>query len=202
MIASLRGEVLANSGQALIVDVSGVGYQVFVTAETARKVTAGDSVFLYTALIVREDAFTIFGFLDNQELEIFDLLRSVSGVGPKSALGVLSEMTPDQVGIAVKSENDAAFKAVTGIGPKTAKLIVVTLTGKLNSFGLGATSARVKTVLNLDSVVEALKGLGWAERQAAEAVQAAASSLGDSATADSLLRNALSRLGASKVTNS
>ena len=202
MIASLRGEVLANSGQALIVDVSGVGYQVFVTADTSREINAGDSVFLYTALIVREDAFTIFGFLDNQELEIFDLLRSVSGVGPKSALGVLSAMTPDQVGIAVKSENDAAFKAVTGIGPKTAKLIVVTLAGKLNGFGIGTTSTKAKSGLNLDSVVEALKGLGWPERQAAEAVQAAASSLGESATADSLLRNALSRLGASKVANS
>ncbi|MEY4301141.1 MAG: hypothetical protein RJA30_292 [Actinomycetota bacterium] len=201
MIASLTGLVQRVGAGHLVVDVSGVGYQVFVPASTVQQVHLGDTVLLHTALVVREDAFTLFGFLDSEELELFDLLRSVTGVGPKSALAILSQLSIDAIRNAVVTENDATFKAVSGIGPKTAKLITVTLAGKLP--GLAAT-AKTQTVnvqtgrVDLGTVIQALQGLGWNERQATDAVRDAAEALGASATADLLLKTSLSRLGASR----
>jgi Holliday junction DNA helicase RuvA len=124
VIASLTGTVFSLTQHQLVIDVAGVGYQVFVTPQTSSQLRLGESARLHTALIVREDAFTLFGFSNLEELEMFDLLRSVTGVGPKSALGILASLTADQIRVAVLSEDDAAFRSVSGIGPKTAKLIL------------------------------------------------------------------------------
>lgn len=197
MISALRGQVLTCSNQQVVVDVSGVGYQVFVTAATANHLSVGDSVFFHTTLVVREDSMTIFGFTDESELVLFDLLRSVSGVGPKSALSILSTLSVGQVKDAVSTENDSAFKAVSGIGPKTAKLIVVALGGKLGSVtSLG--SATETASPDLTAVISALQGLGWPERQAIEAVKIAAAQIGGNPSADAVLRFALASLGAGK----
>ena len=201
MIASLTGLVQRVGAGHLVVDVSGVGYQVFVPASTVQQVHLGDTVLLLTALVVREDAFTLFGFLDSEELELFDLLRSVTGVGPKSALAILSQLSIDAIRNAVVTENDATFKAVSGIGPKTAKLITVTLAGKLPGLAATATTQTVNVQtgrVDLGTVIQALQGLGWNERQATDAVRDAAEALGASATADLLLKTSLSRLGASR----
>jgi Holliday junction DNA helicase RuvA len=115
-------------------------------------------------LVVREDALTIFGFLDVSQLEVFELLRSVNGVGPKSALAILAELSVDQIAQAVQQEADQVFKAVSGIGAKTAKLIVLTLTGKLASGVSG------QLVPSSEAAVAGLVGLGWSERQAREAM--------------------------------
>jgi holliday junction DNA helicase RuvA len=202
VIASLTGLVQRSSAGFLVLDVAGVGYQVFVTAASQHALQAGDAVTLQTALIVREDAFVLFGFETVEELELFDLLRSVTGVGPKSAMAILSQLSVEAIRNAVLSENDSTFKAVSGIGPKTAKLITVTLAGKLNGIAVSTAVAgaggRKAPKVDLGNVIAALQGLGWAERQAAEAVRDAAEALGESATADALLRTALSRLGSSK----
>lgn len=199
MIASLRGNVLTNNGQAVVLDVNGVGYLVNVTSATARELSIGEESFLHTSFIVREDSMSLYGFETQLELNLFDLLLSVSGVGPKSALGVLSAMTPGQIADAVAHENDAAFKAVSGIGPKTAKLIVVTLAGKLNHLGTGSVSKHpVRKNIDQASVIAALQGLGWNERQASEAVNAVFEEIGDEATTDSVLRFALAKLGSGK----
>lgn len=201
MIASLAGTVLAVNQQHLVLDVAGVGYQVFITPQTSAQLRVGDQARVHTALIVREDSLTLYGFANTEELELFHLLHSVSGVGPKSALAVLAEMTADQIRSAVVSEDDAAFKRVTGIGPKTAKLITVTLAGKLAGIaipnGSGAAPGLRKGV-DLANLILALQGLGWAERAAGDAVRSAATELGDSASADALLKAALSRLGGGK----
>ena len=133
--------------------------------------------------------------------ELIDELGRLPGVGPKSALAILSQLSIDAIRNAVVTENDATFKAVSGIGPKTAKLITVTLAGKLP--GLAATAktqtANVQTGrVDLGTVIQALQGLGWNERQATDAVRDAAEALGASATADLLLKTSLSRLGASR----
>lgn len=202
MIASLTGQVQRSGAGFLVLDVAGVGYQVFVTAASQHALTLGAEVTLHTALIVREDAFVLFGFESIEELELFDLLRSVTGVGPKSALAILSQLSVEAIRGAVVSENDSTFKAVSGIGPKTAKLITVTLAGKLKGLNLSAAPAAEagagKPRVDLANVIGALQGLGWAERPATEAVREAAEALGSSASADALLRTALSRLGASK----
>ncbi len=197
MIASIRGLVLTRSQQQAIIDVSGVGYLVNITAGTSNLLKLGSEISLFTSMIVREDAMTLYGFADAFEQILFDLLRSVTGVGPKSALGILSSLSTEQIQLAVATEDDAAFRAVTGIGPKTAKLITVTLAGKLQS----QTSSTLDTPsrrTDLTSVIEALIGLGWPERNAAEAVREANATLGQGATRDAILRFTLTRLGAGK----
>ena len=199
MIASLTGLVQRVGTGFVVLDVNGVGYQVFVSALTSQGLHSGDAVTLQTALIVREDAFTLFGFETLEELELFDLLRSVTGVGPKSALAILSQLSAGSIRDAVLSENDATFRAVSGIGPKTAKLITVTLAGKLAGMPVVAPPARagVKSV-DLSTVIQALQGLGWPERSAADAVREAAEAIGAGATTDLVLKAALARLGNSK----
>lgn len=200
MIASIRGILGAKTAGQLVVDVNGVGYLVHVTPKTAAKFSIGDETALFTAMIVREDAMTLFGFVTALEQELFDLLRSVTGVGPKSALAILGSLSTAEIASAVALDNDAAFKAVSGIGPKTAKLITVTLAGKLSHLVLVDQGTKPVAETDYASVVEALVSLGWAERAAQDAVKTAASKakLGDGR--DVVLRLALSLLGGSKST--
>lgn len=206
MISSLRGTVLGSEGTTAVIEVGGVGFAVSVTRNHARSLSVGSVAILRTVLIVREDELSLYGFADDDALAIFDLLRGVSGVGPKSALGVLGELSPHEVAVAVNGEDDAAFRRVSGIGPKTAKLIVVSLAGKVS---VSAQSHPTRSTANgsvSDNVVTALVGLGWPERVAAQAV---AEAMGTAAsvsaatpalaaeqhTVSSLLRTALAYLG-------
>jgi Holliday junction DNA helicase RuvA len=156
---------------------------------------------LFTAMVVREDAMTLFGFQTALEQELFDLLRSVTGVGPKSALAILGALTTAEIASAVALDNDAAFKAVSGIGPKTAKLITVTLAGKLSHLVLVAQSDVANVETDFASVVEALVSLGWPERSAQEAVKQVSTSVKKGEGREVVLRLALSKLGASKSSN-
>jgi len=131
MISSVRGIVLAVAGTTAVIEVGGVGLSVSLTPQHALSLRVGSEATVRTALIVREDDLSLFGFVDRDELAVFDLLRGVTGVGPKSAMGVLAAMSPAQIASAVATEDDAAFRKVSGIGPKTAKLIVVSLAGKM-----------------------------------------------------------------------
>lgn len=173
MIASLRGTCIDIAGSAVVIEVGGVGYAVTVTPAHALTMRHGSEVFVRTAMIVREDEHLLFGFESTDALQVFDLLRGVSGVGPKSAMGVLAHMDPAQIANAVANEDDGAFRKVSGIGPKTAKLIIVALSGKLVAFEQAAVVAAARgTAVHpaaLD-VVSALIGLGWREDAAQTAV--------------------------------
>jgi Holliday junction DNA helicase RuvA len=200
VISSLRGTVLAVSGGTAVIEVGGVGLAVQLTQDHALSLRVGERAFVLTSLIVREESLSLFGFVDKEQLEVFDLLMGVSGVGPKSAMGVLSVLSADQIATAVAADDDAVFRKVSGIGPKTAKLIVVSLAGKLvpprpARAGAGAQSAPPSTLS--ESVLVALVGLGWPERVAAEAVsEAIAESVeAERETVPALLRLTLSRLG-------
>ena len=173
MIASLTGVVRGGSRDTIIVDVNGVGYAVIVSPSVASAQEIGDNIDLLTSLIVREDSMTLFGFLAQQELSLFESLITVSGVGPKSAMGVLSVLTPAEIFTAVAQEDDAAFRAVSGIGPKTAKLIVVQLGGRLSAVVPSETPSTTRAQASvIDQVISALVGLGWAEKTAREVVLA------------------------------
>ena len=198
MISSLRGRVLHLEPDAVVLDVHGVGYMVAVTAQHARTLHLGDEVFVHTAMIVREDAMLLFGFEERSELDVFGQLLSVSGVGPKSALGVLSSLTVDQIATAVADEDDAPFRRVSGIGPKTAKLIVVQLAGKLTVPARTATGAPVPQGLGAQ-VAAALVALGWTERVAAEAADAVLSEAPAGASVPALLKLALAHLGPARA---
>lgn len=195
MIASLYGTVVALDANSLVLEVSGIGYQVQITAPTASAAIQGKTMLLYTSLLIREDGLTLFGFLTSSEQKAFELLRSVTGVGPKSALAVLSALSVDQVFDAVTQENDSVFKAVSGIGPKTAKLISVTLAGRLGARS-SPNSANKKDPSS--NVVSALSGLGWSERVSMDALNGALKALGSDADAASLLKYSLATLGSSK----
>ncbi|MFF2390332.1 Holliday junction branch migration protein RuvA [Agromyces sp. NPDC058104] len=197
MISSLRGRVLAAAGSSLVIDVGGVGFQVNTTPALVLASREGHELAVHTSLIVREDSLTIFGFATRDELEVFELLIGVTGVGPKSALGVLSSLSPEQVAEAVHTEDDAVFRKVSGIGPKTAKLITVSLTGKLAPPAARSTATPIASGGVADSVLAALTGLGWTERVAAEALDEtlAGASEVESASVPTMLRLTLARLG-------
>lgn len=190
MIASLTGMVLSSSNGQAVIDVAGVGYLVHTTSSTVASLSEGQNTSFHTSLVVREDAFTLFGFVSKSELEVFELLRSVNGVGPKSALSILNQMSVEQIAQAVSQESDAAFKAVSGVGAKTAKLITLTLSGKML-----APATKGAPASQSEKTVNALVGLGWSERRARDAVH----SIGNPGMTDKdLLKNALKHLSKAK----
>ena len=198
MISSVRGTVLTVAGTVAVIEVGGVGLGIQVTPQHGLALRIGQEAMLHTALIVREDDLSLFGFATPEELTVFDLLRGVSGVGPKSALGVLATLSPLQIAQAVAAEDDAPFRKVSGIGPKTAKLIAVSLAGKLivpTGSASAPTASAPGTIAG--SVVGALVGLGWNEKVAAQAVDDAAdeATVEERASVQALLRLSLARLG-------
>lgn len=197
MISSLHGVVLHATSDQVVIDVGGVGFAVAVPADVAHTATVGEKLLLHTSLIVREDSLSLFGFADRGELEIFGLLISVTGVGPKSALGVLSHLTGDQIAEAVTAEDDAPFRRVSGIGPKTAKLIVLQLTGKVQAFAAPSKPVAAGGGDVVTQVAAALVGLGWSEKVAAEAAAqtVAEATEAERASVASLLRRTLALLG-------
>ncbi|GAA4190681.1 Holliday junction branch migration protein RuvA [Microbacterium oryzae] len=198
MISTLRGTVLHTGSDSVIVEVGGVGFSVAVPVDVARIARQGEELFLHTHLIVREDQLALFGFAEREELEVFAILLGVTGVGPKSALGVLSGLTIDQIAEAVANEDDKPFRKVSGIGPKTAKLIALQLQGRLAppSPAAAARGAAAPDAV-LAQVTQAVAGLGWPERVAVDAVASAAETASDAdrASVPALLRLTLAALG-------
>lgn len=197
MIATLRGSVIARNGSELVVEVHGVGYLVLVPHRFALGVALGEEIRLHTAMIVRDDHIGLCGFGSDTELSVFGLLRGVTGVGPKSALAILSDLSIAQVREAVMSESDAVFRAVSGIGPKTAKLIVLSLQGAFDGTqSMPETPVSRSDQVVRQSVTQALSGLGWQEKTAKSAVDEAMNQNPEAAVdASALLRLALGILG-------
>lgn len=201
VIASLTGKLTHVGANYAILDVGGVGYRVQVTPTHSLELRHGSEITIVTALIVREDALTLFGFRSFDERQIFDQLTSVSGVGPKSALAVITHLSPQDLARAVETEDVNAFKPVSGVGPKTAKLIILQLKGKLIANMAPATVDASETELpasvlkTVDQVVDALVELGTKLPQAQAAVEAAAAELGEDADVPTLLRASLRELG-------
>ena len=179
----------------LIIETNGVGYAVNVTTKLALDVRLGSDLSLRTAHIIREDSQSLYGFSNAEELGAFNMLCSVSGVGPKSALAVMGTLGVDGLAQAVASADDSMFRSVSGIGPKTAKLIVLSLTGKLALSGVEDKPSSTSEA----NVVAALIGLGYPERAAKKAVQ---DSYEANLSEADLLRAALSQLAnARRVAN-
>ena len=204
MISQLRGTIAEVQASRVIVDVHGVGLAVSVPERTSAHLRAGEDTLLYTSMIVREDDMSLTGFALPEERDLFDLLRSVSGVGPKSALGVLQHYAADEIVQAIATEDDSAFKKVSGIGPKTAKLIVLSLQGKVSAPGFTAQATSVESHVSTSdqaAIVQALVGLGWSERVAKKGVADVLDSLpeGEKPAVPELVRRALQVLGPQSV---
>jgi Holliday junction DNA helicase RuvA len=183
MIASLRGRLLERSASGVVIEAAGVGYAVSVSTQTLAKLpTRETEVFLRTRQVVREDALLLFGFLEEDELRLFDLLMSVSGVGPRVALAVLSGLESRALVRAIREESIAALVAVPGIGRKTAERLVVELRDKMDAFAPSVASgapttgpARAAAVLprneKFEDAVAALTRLGYTAAQAQDVLR-------------------------------
>lgn len=170
MIATLRGEITQIEENAIVVEVGGVGLRVFVPATLRTKLKAGEAIFLYTHLVVREDALTLYGFESQADRELFNLLLGVDGVGPKVALSVLSSMTLDAVQRAVFADEAELLSRVPGVGKKTAQKMALHLKDKLKPTDA---LARVAAMSDTDSeVLAALTSLGYSVVEAQTAIQA------------------------------
>jgi holliday junction DNA helicase RuvA len=167
MIARLRGKAVARSPEALVLDVSGVGYLVSPTASALRKAEAGGDVVVETYLHVREDALQLYGFADADERELFVQLLSVSGIGPKVALAVVSGSPAAELRRAIVREDAARFQAIPGIDRKTAERIVLELKEKLSVLEAVPAAGGAETVAR-DALVELGFSLVDAERALAE----------------------------------
>ena len=132
MISLLSGTVRSISTDRLIVEVGGFGLSVLVNPQTSALVTLGTQIQLFTSLVVREDSLTLFGFLNEESRSLFELVQTVSGIGPKVALSILGALTPEDLGRAISQEDIAAIEKVPGIGRKGAQRLILELKGKLS----------------------------------------------------------------------
>ncbi len=168
MLYSVRGKLIAIESNSAVVECGGVGYMCQTTMNTLKAVKLNTEVTLYTYLNVREDAVDLFGFATKAELETFKNLISVSGVGPKAGLAVLSELSPEQVAMAIASDDLKTITRAQGIGKKIAQRIVLELKDKLakaakedNSFAQAAQNSVNVSMGNVPKAIEALGVLGY-----------------------------------------
>jgi holliday junction DNA helicase RuvA len=169
MIATLRGEISQIEDNALVVEVGGVGLRVFVPAPLRGGAKVGESVFLFTHLVVREDAFLLYGFESQGDRELFNVLLGVDGVGPKVAISVLSTMTLDAIQRAVFGDEPDVLSRVPGVGKKTAQKIALHLKDKLKPVD---SLSKLAAISDTDAeVVAALTALGYSVVEAQAALQ-------------------------------
>ncbi len=169
MIATLRGEITQIEENALVVEVGGVGLRVFVPAPARARMKTGEAIFLYTHLVVREDALILYGFESQADRELFTMLLGVDGIGPRIALAVLSTLTIDAVQRAVFAEEADILSRVPGVGKRTAQKIVLYLHDRLKPMDA---LARVASMSDTDSeVLAALTALGYSVVEAQTAIQ-------------------------------
>jgi Holliday junction DNA helicase RuvA len=200
MIASVRGPVVAVAPDGAVVEVGGVGISVQCTPGTLARLRVGEPARLATSLVVREDSLTLYGFADDDERSLFELLQTASGVGPRLAQAVLAVLPPAEVRLAIAGGDIRALTRVPGIGRKGAERLIVELRDRIGSAAeTGLPGGQPGTVAPVqpwrDQVRQALVGLGWSAREAEEAVEAVAAQAGDGADVPGLLRSALRLLG-------
>jgi Holliday junction DNA helicase RuvA len=195
MISSVRGEVLSVGLDHVVVEVGGVGFAVQATPATLATLRRGEEARLHTALVVREDSLTLFGFADADARELFGLLQTVSGIGPRLALATLAVLDPGKLRGALVEGNITVLTSVPGIGRKGAERLTLELRDKVTALGgTGDLPAVTAPGALRAEVVEALAGLGFPAKQAEQAVDKVLAD-GDGHTTASVLRASLTTLG-------
>ncbi len=168
MIASISGKVIQLTKETVIIDINGLGIEVFVPKPLLGETEAGDLLYLYTYMLVREDNISLYGFASLEEKQLFLQFLAVGGIGPKLSLAILSSLSIDNIRSAILSEKPDYFSRVPGIGKKTAQKIIIQMQGKLpEGEGLG-----VRSITDVDdAVVDALISLGYSVVEAQTALQ-------------------------------
>jgi Holliday junction DNA helicase RuvA len=200
MIASVRGRVTAFSPDGAVIEVGGVGLAVHCTPGTLAGLRVGADARLATSLVVREDSLTLYGFADDDEKHLFELLQTASGVGPRVAQAILAVLTPDTVRKAISSGDTATLIRVPGIGKKGAERLVLELRDRVGSPVLSgpgdAGSGPGSAAPWVEQVRQGLMGLGWTAAQADQALASVAETIdGDVPSVPVLLRQAIRLLG-------
>ena len=188
MIGQLRGTVVRTGPDLVTLDIGGVGYLVYTTPETSLALTEGSEAQLFTHLIVRENILDLYGFTSAEQVSFFKLLISVSGIGPRSALGIMSLADVHTIKQATASGDTSYLTRVSGIGKKTAEKIVLELRDKIGSLG----DAPGEKTQEDTEILEALEALGYSLKEAREAIKAIPTDITDNSAR---LREALSSLG-------
>jgi holliday junction DNA helicase RuvA len=183
MIAHLAGTILDVRLNQLIVEVSGIGYQVTVAPELAAESRVGEKISLHTSLVVREDSWTIYGFSNSDSKNLFEQLQSVTGIGPKVASALLAVYGPDDLRNAIAAQDNAALERVPGIGKKVASRIILELKDK---FGGGFKSKSTLSGPWRAQVIGALTGLGYSTKEAESALDDVLSDFGRTPTESDL----------------
>ena len=203
MFAYIRGTLADIDDNNVIVENNGVGYSISSSMNTIRQLpTIGSEVKLNTKLIPKEDSLTLYGFYDKEELKMFELLLSVSGIGPKGALAILSNMTVSDIQFAVAGGDAKAFAAAPGVGKKTAERVIIDLKDKVDIIGAfeakittdlsGASKKVAPTTTVKEEVLEALVALGYSASNAARALDKM--TITESTTTEQLLSDTLKQM--------
>ena len=199
MIAYLKGKVLWTTAETAVIDVAGVGYEVYCSGGAFRKIVQGEIVELYTYLQVKEDGVTLFGFASVQEKELFLKVVSVSGVGPKLGISILTGLSADEFATAVATADVKRLSAVKGLGKKTAEKIVLELHGKISAAEVMSASGEapspsleapmVAMTAEDEEAIAALMGLGFTKNESSQAVKRARDT--GARTTEEIIRKAL-----------
>jgi Holliday junction DNA helicase RuvA len=169
MISLVNGVVRSIGSEKVVVEVGGVGLAVSVTSQTGSQLNIGVRVQLFTTLIVREDALTLFGFLDEESRSTFELVQTVTGIGPKVALAIMGSHSPQTLAAAIAQEDIAAIEKVPGIGRKGAQRLILELKGKITDFGTTSRSAHHQPVWR-EQLTSALVSLGFSAKDSDAAI--------------------------------
>ena len=191
MIGSLNGRLLEKYPTELLIECGGVGYEVKISLFTFSQLSENESIKIYTKLIVREDAHLLYGFYTKDEREMFNLLISVSGIGPNTALIMLSSLSPEEIANAIQTEDVTTIQKVKGIGAKTAQRVIIDLKGKVLKFS-GDTEINIsKNNTNRFDALTALASLGFDKKSAEKVLDRIDSG---SETVEQLIKGALKLL--------
>ena len=169
MISLVNGVVRSIGSEKVVVEVGGVGLAVSVTSQTGSQLNVGVPVQLFTTLIVREDALTLFGFLDEESRTTFELVQTVTGIGPKVALAIMGSHSPQTLAAAIAQEDIAAIEKVPGIGRKGAQRLILELKGKMTDFGTTPRSSQHQPVWR-EQLTSALVSLGFSAKDSDAAI--------------------------------
>lgn len=195
MIATVRGPVLSIGLDHAVIEVNGVGFAVYATPATLAGLRRGEEARLWTSLVVREDSLTLYGFADVESRDLFALLQTASGVGPRLALAAVAMLTPEQLSQAIADGNLTVLTQIPGVGKKSAERLILELRDKVGA--VTGTSAGVEAAQQQlqSEVAEALVGLGFSAKQAEQSVRAVLAESDAELDTAAVLRKALGTLG-------
>ena len=191
MIAQIQGKLIEKNPTNLIIDCNGVGYEIKISLNTYTSLSNNEAILVYTKLIVREDAQLLYGFYSKEEREMFNLLISVSGIGPNTAMIMLSSLVPSEVALAIQSDDVATIQSVKGIGAKTAQRVIIDLKGKVIQYSSDDENIVTTNNTNKFDALNALVSLGFDKKSAEKTLNKLST---DDKSVEELIKEALKQL--------